>query len=115
MQGGIDTVMDILSFKQHFTECDTVVTGEGKLDRQTLSGKVVSGVVSMLQQSGNTKKCVVFCGKSELPGNVFGLNTEIVPLMQPGMDEQFSIANGESLLRKAIKSSVFLSCHRSEL
>ena len=43
---------------------DVVITGEGKMDNQTLSGKVVSGVakLAVLYQ----KTCIAFTGKCEL-------------------------------------------------
>ncbi len=41
---GIDLVLDTVSFDRMLQGADLVITGEGKVDEQTLSGKVVLGV-----------------------------------------------------------------------
>lgn len=41
---GIDAVLDTVGFDGMLEDCDLVFTGEGKLDSQSLQGKVVSGV-----------------------------------------------------------------------
>ena len=41
---GIDTVLDTVGFEKHLAGADAVFTGEGRLDGQTLGGKVISGV-----------------------------------------------------------------------
>jgi glycerate kinase len=44
LQMGIQTVLDVVNFEQLAADCDYVMTGEGKLDSQSLRGKVVIGV-----------------------------------------------------------------------
>ncbi|WP_395143987.1 glycerate kinase [Armatimonas sp.] len=41
---GIELVLDAIEFERHLEEATLVLTGEGKLDSQTLSGKAVLGV-----------------------------------------------------------------------
>ena len=41
---GIDVVLDTLGFDKRLPSADLVFTGEGKIDFQSLRGKVVSGV-----------------------------------------------------------------------
>lgn len=41
---GIETVLDTVRFDERTAGADLVFTGEGRLDRQSLSGKVISGV-----------------------------------------------------------------------
>ena len=43
---GIDKVLDIIDFDNKVKDVDLVITGEGKLDRQTFEGKVIAGVSS---------------------------------------------------------------------
>lgn len=40
MVSGADFFMDLLGFEQALKDCDLVITGEGKMDDQTLSGKL---------------------------------------------------------------------------
>lgn len=44
LQSGIETVLDAVHFDAHLDGCDLVLTGEGKLDGQSLRGKTVAGV-----------------------------------------------------------------------
>jgi glycerate kinase len=45
LKSGIDLIKDLISFDDKIKEADWIVTGEGKLDSQTLSGKTISGVL----------------------------------------------------------------------
>ncbi|GAF02708.1 glycerate kinase [Saccharicrinis fermentans] len=47
------------------SDADWIITGEGKLDNQTLSGKVIKGIM----ESITTQKLAIFCGISELNTN----------------------------------------------
>jgi len=46
LRSGIESVMKLLNYDQALLGVDIVITGEGKLDSQTLEGKVISGVKS---------------------------------------------------------------------
>ncbi len=43
---GIELILDLIHFDDLLDGCDLVVTGEGRLDSQSASGKVVSGVIA---------------------------------------------------------------------
>lgn len=45
LASGIDTVLDIIAFGVQLEGADLMVTGEGKFDGQSVTGKVISGVV----------------------------------------------------------------------
>lgn len=44
IQMGIDTLLDVVGFDNIIKDADIIFTGEGKLDGQSLRGKVISGV-----------------------------------------------------------------------
>ena len=53
-----------LNFDKIVKNADWIITGEGKLDSQTLSGKTINGVV---ESAKNHKlKIAAFCGSNEL-------------------------------------------------
>lgn len=52
LKKGIDTVLDLVNFESLLDECDYIFTGEGKLDYQSLSGKVVVGVGNRAKARG---------------------------------------------------------------
>ncbi len=45
LTSGVDLILDAIRFDEKLENADLVLTGEGKLDQQTLSGKTVAGVV----------------------------------------------------------------------
>ncbi|HNZ94741.1 MAG TPA: glycerate kinase [Sphaerochaeta sp.] len=52
LQMGIETVLDAVHFDGLLKETDMVITGEGKIDGQSLRGKVVIGVGRRTKKSG---------------------------------------------------------------
>jgi glycerate kinase len=61
---GAAFVLDALRFDARLKEAGAVITGEGKLDEQTLQGKVVNEVATRVRQRG--VPCNAIVGKAEL-------------------------------------------------
>lgn len=59
LQMGIETVLDIVRFEELVRDADYVITGEGKLDYQSLRGKVVIGVARRAKKYPNRVIAVV--------------------------------------------------------
>lgn len=49
---GVELVLDTLHFDKLLQDCDLVVTGEGRIDRQTLMGKAPMGVLEAASRRG---------------------------------------------------------------
>ncbi len=64
MRPGIDLVLDLVGFHEALDGADLVVTGEGRLDEQTLSGKAPAGVAAAAAAAGSTT--VAVCGRLDL-------------------------------------------------
>lgn len=64
IQMGIDTVLDIVDFNKIVKDADYIITGEGKLDYQSLRGKVVIGVARRAKLF-NSKVIAVVGNKGE--------------------------------------------------
>ena len=64
LQPGAAYVLDAIGFDDAMRAAAFVVTGEGRLDEQTLAGKVVGEVATRCRQGGVT--CHVVCGKDSL-------------------------------------------------
>ncbi|MVU80057.1 glycerate kinase [Nocardia sp. ET3-3] len=52
MRSGIDLVLDLIDFRAQLAEGDLVITGEGSLDAQSLSGKAPIGVLDAARTAG---------------------------------------------------------------
>ena len=57
---GFDLVAEETGLHDAVAECDVVVTGEGRLDETSFTGKVVGGVISLARS--RKKQVVVICG-----------------------------------------------------
>lgn len=62
MKSGIDCVLELCDFENEIKNADTVITGEGKLDSQSLFGKVPFGVASRCRG----KRVIALVGISEI-------------------------------------------------
>lgn len=60
---GIDLVLDLTRFDEALARADLVVTGEGKLDGQTLHGKLIHGICRRAARRG--APVIAFCGRIE--------------------------------------------------
>jgi len=61
LQPGIQLVMEAVGFAQRLAGADLVITGEGRLDRQSMMGKVIAGVGKAAQQAGVPVIALVGC------------------------------------------------------
>ncbi len=62
LKSGIELIKNQARFDEMIKDAHWVITGEGKLDQQTFSGKVIKGVMNSL----TGQKLAVFCGINEL-------------------------------------------------
>lgn len=91
---GADYVLDAIGFDQAAHTADLIITGEGKTDAQTETGKLP---VTAARHSGG-KPVVCFCGKNEA-GNA---------LYQNGMDAVIAIADGPLTLEESVSRTAEL-------
>ena len=100
ISSGIETILDLLNIDEYISQSDLVITGEGKLDNQTLEGKVVSGVILRCRKLKTSFGIV--CGENKLSEaelvNFFpGI---IKPIMRNGILKDDAIENAEIYLTK---------------
>ena len=89
LQMGIETVLDVTKFDAHAANADLVITGEGKLDSQSLRGKVVIGVARRAKKLGVPVAALVGASERDLAGayeagvsGVFPINPEPKPFAE---------------------------------
>jgi glycerate 2-kinase len=63
MKRGIDSVLDWASFDEHAADTDYIFTGEGRLDAQTLQGKLIAGITERAKGTPT----IALCGALDLP------------------------------------------------
>ena len=60
LRPGIELLLDAAKFDELLSDADLVITGEGRMDAQSLHGKVPCGVAGRAQRAG--KPCIAICG-----------------------------------------------------
>ncbi|MEM1326294.1 MAG: glycerate kinase [Bacteroidota bacterium] len=63
LMSGIQFFLELTDLESAIQACDVVVTGEGKLDQQSLQGKVISGVYE--QAKYHQKPIIIVCGDAD--------------------------------------------------
>ncbi len=91
VESGIDLVLKTIDFSNLIKDYEYVITGEGKLDRQSVMGKTPIGV-SKLAKSQN-KKVLVFAGS---------ITNDYEEYNSFGIDAYFPIVRGVTSLNEAL-------------
>ncbi|MBQ8015199.1 MAG: glycerate kinase [Clostridia bacterium] len=60
LKKGIDILLDAADFERKAASADLIITGEGRLDFQSVNGKVISGIAQRAEKHG--KKVIAICG-----------------------------------------------------
>lgn len=86
---GASFILDALEFDRRMREARAVVTGEGKLDEQSLAGKLVSEIATRARQSG--VPCYAVVGTRELDS--FGIRVlDLQLVLEAGTPAQLRAA-----------------------
>ena len=98
MRSGFEVVAEKIHLEEIIRSVDVVVTGEGSLDRQTLSGKAPVGVAQLARKLG--KRVFAIAGCVSGGADVENLFDEVLPLMRDSISEDESIKRAPELLRQ---------------
>lgn len=100
LESGIQLIKDLANFDEQLEDTDWIITGEGKLDTQTMSGKTIQGVLSSAK--AKRIKVAAFCGAIDLDENeakAFGIEyTDAVMNYAENLDDAMS--NAENYVEK---------------
>ncbi|WP_100610212.1 glycerate kinase [Confluentibacter lentus] len=100
LQSGISLVKDLIDFDEKIKNADWIITGEGRLDSQTLSGKTIHGVLKSASQ--NKIPVAALCGISTLSkekANSLGISY-LDSIVNEAENLEDAIANAEYYLSK---------------
>lgn len=103
VRSGVDLVLDLIGFATEVAAADLVVTGEGRLDGQSLRGKTVMGVLRATQGAGreDPPPVVAVCGVDALgPAATAGVGlARVWALVERASSPEDSVARAPELLR----------------
>ncbi|MGC5629853.1 glycerate kinase [Georgenia sp. Z1344] len=101
MRPGVELVVDTVGLEAAVAGADLVLTGEGSVDAQTLSGKTPAGVAAVAARAG--VPCVVLAGRVADDASVLlehGV-TALVPIVPGVTDLPTALAEGGANIRRA--------------
>ncbi len=90
---GIDEIIDLFDIENKIKDADLIISGEGRIDSQTINGKVISGIAKLTKQ--HNKQLIVFCG---------AYSQDADKLYDIGVSSYFSIVNSIITLEEALKN-----------
>lgn len=92
LQSGIDLVLNAANVDKHMAQADVVITGEGRMDGQSMRGKVPYGVAIRARKAG--VPCIALCGSlgqnAEALHNI-GITAMFSSVSEPGDMEKISL------------------------
>ncbi|AHF07157.1 glycerate kinase family protein [Desulfitobacterium metallireducens] len=103
LKTGVETILDTVKFDQMQEEADLIITGEGRIDSQSLYGKVPMGVVKRAVKQAKPVLAIV--------GSI-GPGAEA--LYDYGLSSIVSIVNGPMMLETSIEQAYELTIGATE-
>jgi len=97
LKPGIQTVIELTNFDSQLKNIDLILTGEGKIDSQTLRGKLIKGITKKAKPLG--VPVIALCGT--LAANPKEIN-------ELGLQAAFSILNRPMALEEALAATEIL-------
>ncbi len=91
LKSGISLILDEIKLEEDIKDADIVVTGEGRLDSQTVMGKAPAGVAALAKKYG--KRVIAFSGC---------VTDEAEICNEYGIDAFFPVIRGVSTLEEAL-------------
>ena len=107
LKRGVDMVLDAIDFDSIIRGADLVITGEGKIDYQTVKGKTAAGVLA--RAKAQDIPVVAIAGRVEMCDSVAQMGfAGVYPIMENemplavAMQPDFAAANVEKIVKKII-------------
>jgi len=107
LRSGFEVVAEILRLEKKVSQADAVITGEGRLDGQTLEGKTPAGVAQIARKHG--KPICAIVGRVDRKIDYSQLFDAIHELVRPPINEVEATKLAAELLReRAQEAALFL-------
>jgi glycerate 2-kinase len=102
---GMDYITEYISLEDRIKAADLIITGEGKIDQQTLSGKVVKGIADTAFR--HAKPVIAVAGRCDLDESELSQLhlRQVITLVNAQTTEADAIKNAYYLIRERISSA----------
>ncbi len=97
MTSGINTLLDLVDFDSYFKNARYVISGEGRIDSQSASGKVICGIGKRCLKYNVPLICIAGCVGDGYE-SVYDIGvTKIYTLVGDGIDSEMAIKNAKKI------------------
>lgn len=101
LRSGIDIIIDATDFKNRIKDANIIITGEGRIDSQTIFGKTPIGIAK-LAKSYNIPVIAIAGGISDGAEKVFSFGIDaIIDIVAEPMSLNYAMSNAISLISNA--------------
>jgi len=100
LASGIDTILDVTEFADRVRHCDLCLTGEGKIDSQSLSGKACMGVARSAARYGVPTIALVGAKGADAEQCIEAGLDDIVVIGE-GLPAEYSMRHADTLIAAA--------------
>ena len=106
LRPGIEIVMEATHFADHLKDADLVITGEGKIDAQTLRGKTIMGVLRTAKSAGVPVLALAGAVEPEGYGLLDHGAIAVVPIVSEPMPLDEALSRAGELLSAAAEGAL---------
>ena len=102
LKSGIELILELCQFEKHINDTNLIITGEGKLDSQSFSGKVLSGI----KRKSADVPIISICGICDYDKEELKANNVKAYEISKGIPIEQSLSNPEKYIRVATKKAL---------
>lgn len=95
MVSGIDYLLDVINYDNLYKDYDLIITGEGKIDSQSMQGKVISSIIKRTKD----RKIILVCAINEIKDSKY----EILSIVNDKVTKEMSMSDPETYFRMMIR------------
>ncbi len=103
LEAGVEAVAEVVGLARRLRGADLCITGEGKFDSQSRSGKTVVGVAKLAKLAGVPTICIPGQATAEAPHDLFAA---VRPLVGGQVEEKDALARPEFFLQRRAAEAV---------
>lgn len=102
---GFDLLADLLDLKSRIAIADHVITGEGSIDYQSLSGKGPVALAKLAHQLG--KSVTAYCGQADSAARDSGIFQQVHALADSGLPMETLVSQARPLITDLVTTTQF--------
>ncbi len=104
LRPGFETLAEILQLEKAISASDFIITGEGRIDAQTLEGKGPVGVAALARKHG--KPVIAFAGAVADDPRIAAAFDQVFPITPPGLPLDEALREAPRLLASCVAAAM---------